>query len=80
MMRGARCTLNDTDDQPPMTVSITGATGFVGRRLVQKLLSDDHKVCVLTRSASKATSVFPGKKLPSIRELQLPNKEIGRNV
>lgn len=66
MMRGARCTLNDTDDQPPMTVSITGATGFVGRRLVQKLLSDDHKVCVLTRSASKATSVFPASIYPGV--------------
>ncbi|KAI4963597.1 hypothetical protein ZWY2020_011320 [Hordeum vulgare] len=36
-----------------MTVSITGATRFVGRRLVHKLLSEDHKVCVLTRSTSK---------------------------
>ncbi|XBI50857.1 hypothetical protein VPH35_114203 [Triticum aestivum] len=46
-----------------MTVSITGATGFIGRRLVDKLLSEDHKVCVLTRSTSKnkASSVFPGK-------------------
>ncbi|OEL22281.1 Epimerase family protein SDR39U1-like protein, chloroplastic [Dichanthelium oligosanthes] len=33
-----RCAL-DSDNVPPMTVSITGATGFIGRRLVQKLLS-----------------------------------------
>ncbi|WVZ73001.1 hypothetical protein U9M48_021372 [Paspalum notatum var. saurae] len=54
-------------EQPPMTVSITGATGFIGRRLVQKLVSDDHKVCVLTRSASKAASVFPASIYPGVK-------------
>uniref|UniRef100_A0A8R7VEI1 Thioester reductase (TE) domain-containing protein n=1 Tax=Triticum urartu TaxID=4572 RepID=A0A8R7VEI1_TRIUA len=52
-----------------MTVSITGATGFVGRRLVDKLLSaEDHKVCVLTRSTSKnkASSVFPASRYPGV--------------
>lgn len=49
-----------------MTVSITGATGFVGRRLVHKLLSEDHKVCVLTRSTSKASSVFPASRYPGV--------------
>lgn len=44
-----------------MTVAITGATGFVGTRLVQTLLEGGHKVKVLTRSASSATSAFPGK-------------------
>lgn len=41
-----------------MVVSITGATGFIGRRLVQKLLSDNHKVHVLTRSRAKAQLLF----------------------
>ncbi|KAL6591582.1 hypothetical protein ACP70R_050085 [Stipagrostis hirtigluma subsp. patula] len=63
MRMRCRCSLNTGDPSPPpqplMTVSITGATGFIGRRLVQKLLSDDHKVCVLTRSSSKAASIFP---------------------
>lgn len=51
-----------------MTVSITGATGFVGRRLVHKLLSEDHKVCVLTRSTSKnkAASLFPASTYPGV--------------
>ncbi|CAL5056657.1 unnamed protein product [Urochloa decumbens] len=62
-----RCALNSDNNVPPMTVSITGATGFVGRRLVQKLLSDDHKVCVLTRSATKAASVFPASTYPGVR-------------
>ncbi|KAH7422561.1 hypothetical protein KP509_12G014400 [Ceratopteris richardii] len=43
-----------------MIVSITGATGFVGRKLVQRLLSEGHKVRVLTRSASNAVKYFPG--------------------
>lgn len=49
-----------------MSVSITGATGFVGRRLVQKLLEDEHKVNVLTRSRSKAQLIFPVEKYPRI--------------
>ncbi|CAN6238917.1 unnamed protein product [Urochloa humidicola] len=61
-----RCALSSDNNVPPMTVSITGATGFIGRRLVQKLLSDDHKVCVLTRSAAKAASVFPASTYPGV--------------
>uniref|UniRef100_A0A0D9VN64 NAD-dependent epimerase/dehydratase domain-containing protein n=1 Tax=Leersia perrieri TaxID=77586 RepID=A0A0D9VN64_9ORYZ len=65
--REALCCSLSTDDGPStMIVSITGATGFVGRRLVQKLLSEDHKVCILTRSASKAKSVFPASTCPGI--------------
>ncbi|KAG2655257.1 hypothetical protein PVAP13_1NG542000 [Panicum virgatum] len=63
-MRRLRCALNS--ENPPMTVSITGATGFIGRRLVQKLLLDDHKVFVLTRSATKAASVFPASTYPGV--------------
>ncbi|RVW93386.1 Epimerase family protein SDR39U1-like, chloroplastic [Vitis vinifera] len=44
-----------------MIVSVTGATGFIGRRLVQRLLADDHRVHVLTRSRSKAQFIFPAK-------------------
>ncbi|KAK4405308.1 Epimerase family protein SDR39U1, chloroplastic [Sesamum angolense] len=49
-----------------MIVSITGATGFVGKRLVQKLQADNHRVRVLTRSRSKALSVFPVKDYPGL--------------
>lgn len=44
-----------------MIVSVTGATGFIGRRLVQRLLADNHRVHVLTRSRSKAQFIFPAK-------------------
>lgn len=49
-----------------MTVSITGATGFIGSKLVQRLYEDNHSVCVLTRSRSKAQSIFPVKDFPGI--------------
>lgn len=45
-----------------MIVSVTGATGFIGRRLVQRLRADNHDVHVLTRSRSRAELIFPGKK------------------
>ncbi|XP_052622463.1 epimerase family protein SDR39U1 homolog, chloroplastic isoform X2 [Lactuca sativa] len=49
-----------------MTVSITGATGFIGSKLVQRLYEDNHSICVLTRSRSKAQSIFPVKDFPGI--------------
>eukprot|EP00250_Pteridium_aquilinum_P014539 c22049_g1_i1 orf=103-1257(+) len=49
-----------------MIVSITGATGFIGRRLVERLLSDGHKVRVLTRSASNAGKTFPASVYPGV--------------
>lgn len=49
-----------------MIVSITGATGFIGKRLVQRLTADNHPVRVLTRSKSKALSVFPAREFPRV--------------
>ncbi|KAM3101021.1 TIGR01777 family oxidoreductase [Phormidesmis sp. 146-12] len=40
-----------------MKVVITGATGFVGSRLVERLLAEGHQVVVLTRNPAKAA--FP---------------------
>ncbi|MBW4417956.1 MAG: TIGR01777 family oxidoreductase [Myxacorys californica WJT36-NPBG1] len=42
-----------------MKVAVTGATGFVGTRLVERLQSEGHSTVVLTRSASSAEKVFP---------------------
>ncbi|KAL5706579.1 Complement component 1 Q subcomponent-binding protein [Ranunculus cassubicifolius] len=58
------CINNNTGNL--MTVSITGATGFVGQRLVKRLHSDNHSIRVLTRSKSKAQLVFPVKDFPGI--------------
>lgn len=42
-----------------MKIAITGATGFVGSRLVERLKSDGHQVLVFSRNAAKAEKVFP---------------------
>ncbi|KAE8008619.1 hypothetical protein FH972_005114 [Carpinus fangiana] len=55
-----------SDQTQKMTVSVTGATGFIGRRLVQRLHADNHHVRVLTRSRSKAELIFPVKNFPGI--------------
>ncbi|XP_057503407.1 epimerase family protein SDR39U1 homolog, chloroplastic-like isoform X1 [Actinidia eriantha] len=59
------CLSNDARENQ-MTVSVTGATGFIGRRLVQRLQADNHRVRVLTRSRSKAQLIFPVRDFPGI--------------
>jgi len=40
---------------------LTGATGFIGQRLVRALLRDGHRVTVLTRQARQAAWMFDGR-------------------
>jgi hypothetical protein len=42
-----------------MKVAVSGATGFVGSRLVEQLHKDGHRVLVLTRNITHAQKVFP---------------------
>jgi uncharacterized protein len=42
-------------DAPPLTVAITGATGFVGRALTELLESGGHRVLRVTRSPREGT-------------------------
>jgi len=42
-----------------MKVAITGATGFVGSRLVQKLQKQGHQPLILTRNREAALKAFP---------------------
>ena len=42
-----------------MKVAITGATGFVGSRLVERLQSQSHQPMILTRNPSAAKRAFP---------------------
>jgi uncharacterized protein len=49
-----------------MKVAITGATGFVGTRLVQTLQEAGHSVVVLTRSKDHGRRVFPATAFPKV--------------
>lgn len=62
------CSIDSTSStkESKMIVSVTGATGFIGKRLVQRLHEDKHQIRVLTRSRSKAQSIFPVKEFPGI--------------
>ncbi|MBE9156841.1 TIGR01777 family protein [Nodosilinea sp. LEGE 06152] len=49
-----------------MKIAITGATGFVGSRLVERLQADGHSVVVLTRSVEHGRHAFPAAKFPQV--------------
>ena len=49
-----------------MKVAITGATGFIGRRLVEKLHKQGMKLLVLTRNPNHAQKLFPFSAYPNL--------------
>jgi uncharacterized protein (TIGR01777 family) len=49
-----------------MKVAVTGATGFVGSRLVKRLHEEGHKVLVLTRNTASSQKVFPAEAFPNV--------------
>lgn len=49
-----------------MRVAVTGATGFVGSRLVEKLQAGNHQVLVLTRDPERGRRVFPTAAFPNV--------------
>lgn len=49
-----------------MKVVVTGATGFVGSRLVERLHQDGQTVVVLTRNPDRAQRVFPSATYPNV--------------
>jgi uncharacterized protein len=53
-----------------MKVAITGATGFVGSKLVEKLLAQGDEVLVLSRNASSAQVKFPQVQVVQYRPLE----------
>ncbi|MEM1392443.1 MAG: TIGR01777 family oxidoreductase [Cyanobacteria bacterium P01_D01_bin.116] len=49
-----------------MKVAITGATGFVGSRLVERLQKQGTKILVLTRNTESARRLFPANVYPDV--------------
>ena len=52
-----------------MKVAITGATGFVGSRLVERLSQAGHSVVVFTRNLGHANRVFPSSSFPTVTNI-----------
>ncbi len=49
-----------------MKVAITGATGFVGSRLVERLHAEGKRILVLTRNAASTEKIFPSAAFPNV--------------
>jgi uncharacterized protein (TIGR01777 family) len=49
-----------------MKVAITGATGFIGSRLLQRLHAKGDQIVVLTRKTTFAQKVFPSETFPNV--------------
>lgn len=60
-----------------MRVAVTGATGFVGSRLVERLQQEGHQVLVLTRDADRAKRVFPTTAFPAVEVMAYSPLEAG---
>ncbi|GAB4233062.1 MAG: TIGR01777 family oxidoreductase [Stanieria sp.] len=60
-----------------MKTAITGATGFVGSRLVERLNQDEHQILVFTRNPDKAKKVFPSSAFPKVEIVQYSPKQSG---
>src|SRR5919199_2185083 len=60
-----------------MKVAITGATGFVGSRLVERLQAEGDRALVLTRNPDGAKRVFPSSAFPNLEIVAYTPTESG---
>lgn len=60
-----------------MKVAITGATGFVGSRLVERLHAQGDQVLVFTRNPTSAQRVFPQEIYPNVEIVAYSPSESG---
>ena len=60
-----------------MKIAITGATGLVGSRLVEKLNQEGHQILVFTRNLNKAQKVFPASAFSNLEIVQYTPQESG---
>ncbi|MBD2667430.1 hypothetical protein B6N60_02855 [Richelia sinica FACHB-800] len=49
-----------------MKIAITGATGFVGSHLVERLHKQEHNLLIFTRNTAFAQKVFPAQAFPNV--------------
>ncbi|XHX77965.1 MAG: TIGR01777 family oxidoreductase [Stenomitos frigidus ULC029] len=60
-----------------MKVAVTGATGFVGSRLIERLQADGHTVVALTRNSDRALHMFPAAAFPHVETVAYTSTELG---
>lgn len=60
-----------------MKVAVTGATGFVGSRLVEKLNAGGDRVLVLTRNSQQAQKQFPASTFTNVEIVEYNPTESG---
>ncbi|MBD1940988.1 TIGR01777 family protein [Coleofasciculus sp. FACHB-712] len=60
-----------------MKVAITGATGFVGSRLVERLHAQGNQILVFSRNPAKAKQVFPANTYPNLEIIAYTPTESG---
>ena len=60
-----------------MKIAITGATGLVGSRLVEKLNQEGHQILVFTRNPNKAQKAFPASAFSNLEIVQYTPQESG---
>lgn len=60
-----------------MKIAITGATGLVGSRLVEKLNQEGHQILVFTRNPNKAQKTFPASAYSNLEIVQYTPQESG---
>lgn len=49
-----------------MKIAITGATGFVGTRLVHSLKDEGHQFVIFTRNVNRAKTIYPPSTFPNM--------------
>jgi uncharacterized protein len=60
----------------PRHFLVTGATGFIGQRLVKALLADGHRVTVLSREPRRAVPLFDGRAECAASMDELPSSRV----
>ncbi|NMF57635.1 thylakoid membrane protein ThyD [Pseudanabaena yagii] len=60
-----------------MKIVVTGATGFVGTKLVERLQALGDRIVVLARDAQKATNQFPQASFPNVEVVGYNPFELG---
>lgn len=60
-----------------MKIAVTGAGGFVGIHLLERLMAEGHQVLALVRDPAKLNSLFPAQQYPNLMIVAYTPKESG---